>query len=485
MGQGGYLWIVNATTKTLKLTGEHSYQMSCWKFSDIDANSQKRFYIEFDENIFHAHTDDAGEANFQVETTDTSFQLQVRWLQDVGRFLQVNWKSTNTSKFTVFPPPSPKNTIGKLGWIHNGSLCMLIQEKGAPLPSLPAELPELETATNPAVVTGQDGNVLEDQARDVLASLTPIPTANISDEAVAAMKQKMVSIYSPSTTPLAPQWMKYYSDVLGKLTLTEMTLPGTHDSGTYEPVSVFAKCGVQTQDLSLLDQLNRGIRVLDLRIGQNSPGDYIISHDTWRTKYSLSQALQEIKDFINATEKEVIILDFHRFNQLSEERFDYDQLKSQVKSSLKGYYLPVHQGQGKTLSEIWKTSGQRRIVVAWNSARTIDISYMWPGVKQHWYSHADSNDELKSELKKDFTNPPSKTEMWSTCVFVTPCYKFTCLPRFPYTNAENLSPMIDNWFYGCSEWTLKANIISTDFFNLFNNTIQACICASILKAGHV
>ena len=142
MGQGGYLWIVNATTKTLKLTGEHSYQMSCWKFSDIDANSQKRFYIEFDENIFHNHTDDAGEANFQVETTDTSFQLQVHWFHDVGHFLQVNWKSTNTRKFTVFPPPSPNNTIGKLGWIHNGSLCMLIKEKGAPLPSLPAEVPQ-------------------------------------------------------------------------------------------------------------------------------------------------------------------------------------------------------------------------------------------------------------------------------------------------------------------------------------------------------
>ena len=106
------------------------------------------------------------------------------------------------------------------------------------LSSLPAKLPELKIATKPTVVTGQDGNDLEDQARDDLASLTAIPAANISGEAVAAMKQKMASIHSPSTTPLAPQWMKYYSDILGKLMLTEMTLPGTHDSGTYEPVSV-------------------------------------------------------------------------------------------------------------------------------------------------------------------------------------------------------------------------------------------------------
>ena len=328
-------------------------------------------------------------------------------------------------------------------------------------------------------MTVQDGNVLEDQARDVLASLTNIPAANISGEAVAAMKQKMVSIYSPSTTPLAPQWMKYYSDVLGKLTLTEMTLPGTHDSGTYEPVFGLGKPWIQTQDLSLLDQLNRGICVLDLRIGQNSPGDYIISHDKWRTKYSLSQALQEIKSFISTTEKEIVILDFHRFNQIGDQSFDYDQLKSQVKSSLKGYCLPMRQGQGKTLSKIWKTSGQRRIVVAWYSD-TIDTSYMWPGVNQHWYSNANSKDKLKSDLEKDFTNPPSKTEMWSTCVFMTSSWD-----RTPSSNAANLSPVIDNWFYGCSKWTLKANIICTDFFNLYNNTVQACICASILKAGHV
>ena len=261
------------------------------------------------------------------------------------------------------------------------------------------------------------------------------------------MKRKMASIYSPSTAPLAPQWMKYYSDVRGKLMLTEMTLPGTHDSGTYEPVSVIGMPWIQTQNLSLLDQLNRGIRVLDLRIGQNSPGDYIISHDKWHTKYSLSQALQEVKDFISATDKEIVILDFHRFNQIGDQSFDYDQLKRKVKSSLNGYYLPVSQGQGKTLSKKRKTSGQQRIVVAWDS-QTIDISYMWPRVNQHWYSDANSKDKLKSDLEKDFTKPPPKTEMWSTCVFVTPSPT-----RTPRSNAEHLCPTIDNWFYGCSDWT--------------------------------
>ena len=107
------------------------------------------------------------------------------------------------------------------------------------------------------------------------------------------------------------------------------------------------------RSFSLRDQLDLGIRVLDLRIGQNSPGEYIISHDTWRTHYSLSNALREVTDFIRATDKEVVILDFHRFNNLGDGSFDYDKLKSQVQRSLDGYCLPVDQSQGMTFHEIW------------------------------------------------------------------------------------------------------------------------------------
>lgn len=50
--------------------------------------------------------------------------------------------------------------------------------------------------------------------------------------------------------------------------LSEMTIPGTHDSGTYTlgdgPVDSAAKC--QTQ--SIAEQLNNGIRYLDIRLAR-------------------------------------------------------------------------------------------------------------------------------------------------------------------------------------------------------------------------
>ena len=89
---------------------------------------------------------------------------------------------------------------------------------------------------------------------------------------------------------------------------------------TLEPmilhVSDIGSPWIKTQCMSIAQQLHFGIRSLDLRIGQNSPGDYIICHGEWRTNYSLAQALKEVTDFIDNTTKEIVILDFHRFINL-------------------------------------------------------------------------------------------------------------------------------------------------------------------------
>ena len=418
MGQGGYLWIVNATSRSLKLSGARSSQMNSWNFTDISANSQQRFYVEFEESV--VHTDDGGDANYQLEGTDAYFQLQARFNQDArGRQLQVDWSGTDTSQFTVFPPPTSGSTVGSIGWIHNGTLCVLFQEKKIVLPSRPA------------------------------------------------------------LSVLGTQWMRYYSDVIGNLTLTEMCLPGTHDSGTYQPDFPLGREWIRTQSLSLRDQLNLGIRVIDLRIGQNSPGDYIISHDSWRTRYSLGQALKDVTDFILANSKELVVLDFHRFNNLGKGDFDFVQLKAQVKDCLRGLSLPVAGGSGKTLSELWQgvASGQQRVVVTWNDA-SIDSSYMWPGINQHWYSAADGKAKLYAALERDFNTPPSRDAMWSSCVFRT-----VSVLQTPFVNAQELKPDVDNWFHGCADWSLKANILSTDFCPDFNNVIHASICACLVNAG--
>ncbi len=415
MSQLETLWIINATSKNLKLTGVHSTLMNQWSFTDIQAQSQSNFAIEFKQSGSGAKAD----VTFQLEGTNTRFQLQAS--DATGQQLQVDWSSTDPRQYTVFPPLITGATAARVRWLQNGTACVLIQDKPALLPS-PSQLSNLGT-----------------------------------------------------------QWMEHYSDVIHNLTLTEMCIPGTHDSGTYQPDFVLGREWIRTQILSLRNQLNLGIRSLDLRIGQNKPGDYIITHDTWKTKYSLSQALTEVVDFIKATKVEIVILDFHRFNILNKgSSFDFDQLKAQVKSTLGGYFVPAPEGVGKTLFELWHrpNAAQERIIITWNDDGSIDCSYMWPGVDQHWYSTADSQDKLFTSLSTDFTDPPPRDKMWASCVFRT-----ASVFQTPFVNAKDLRGKVDSWFYGCADWSLKANILMTDFCPDYNNVIHAAICASLLNGN--
>ncbi len=435
MGIGGYLWIVNATSRNLKLTYQHSYQMNNWAFKSISPQSMERFYIAYNEtDLVKTHSDDAGEATFQLDGTSDSFQLQARYPYNIGECgLKVDWSGLKSgSRYAVFPPPNQTN-IGELGWSHNGSLSLLIMENGV---------------------------------RNTVSTVLPG-----SDSIVPA-----VSNLPYPETFLYDHWMDYYSDVLGKLTLTEMTLPGTHDSGTAHPKFAPGDWWIRTQSLPLIQQLQFGVRVLDLRIGQNSPGDYLIVHDIWRTSYTLAAALKEITDFVDndATNKEIVILDFHRFVNLGEGSYDYDKLKAQIRSLLNGYILSVQNGQGKPLQTIWQTCGKARVVVAWNTSNP--DSYMWPGVNQHWYSDADSKIKLYNEIKNDMENPPSG--LWAACSFME-----SSALHPPNANAVDTDPTIKQWYFGGSSFCKKANIISADFFREHTNVVQASIIGSLLKAG--
>jgi hypothetical protein len=431
MGIGGYLIIINATGRLLQLLSLHSYQMESWSFNDIPSQSMQRFYIEFGGNKSNASSDDSGEAHFLLEGTNESFVLQVRWPNKSECGLKVDWGNVTSSKYALFPPPSLPSNIGELGWFHNGVLSLLILEKSVKT-SIATEIPG---------------------AASIVAKTSTLPFP---------------------VTPLYSKWMEHYSDLLGKLTMTEMTLPGTHDSGTYKPVNPIGTLWVRTQNIPLSKQLDYGIRVLDLRIGQNSPGDYIITHDVWRTSYSLQEALSEVTQFINSTKMEIVILDFHRFVKLGSDPFDYNQLKDQIHKYLSGYTLPFSEGNGKTLQDIWSTSGTQRIIVAWNTDSP--DSYMWPGVNQRWYQDADSLQKLYEAIKADMGEPP--TGMWATCSFM----KSSALHN-PSSNAIDTDPTITQWYFGGSSFCEKSNIISVDFFEEHSNVVQASIIGSALKAG--
>jgi Phosphatidylinositol-specific phospholipase C, X domain len=66
---------------------------------------------------------------------------------------------------------------------------------------------------------------------------------------------------------LHPDWMGNVVQTRPEITLGEIVLPGTHDSGSYsiDTFNPFSAVG-RTQNVSVIEQLHRGARFLDLHI---------------------------------------------------------------------------------------------------------------------------------------------------------------------------------------------------------------------------
>ncbi|MBV4505124.1 phosphatidylinositol-specific phospholipase C [Pseudomonas sp. BW13M1] len=99
-------------------------------------------------------------------------------------------------------------------------------------------------------------------------------------------------------------WMKSIRD---DVRLSEMALPGTHDSATFD-LSLFPVVNevVSTQALSFDEQLKYGIRVLDLRVRRT--GDALaLHHGPIFLERMLGDALQAIQRFLQANPSETVL----------------------------------------------------------------------------------------------------------------------------------------------------------------------------------
>lgn len=96
-------------------------------------------------------------------------------------------------------------------------------------------------------------------------------------------------------------WMKEVDD---NTLITNMSIPGTHDSGaTHSIFDVAGKC----QDLSIKTQLTIGVRFLDLRL-QLVNNEFKIVHSFVDQKLKFTSVLKDICNFIKQNNSEFLII---------------------------------------------------------------------------------------------------------------------------------------------------------------------------------
>lgn len=95
-------------------------------------------------------------------------------------------------------------------------------------------------------------------------------------------------------------WMR---DVLDDTPVTALSIPGTHNSGCTEGPAGFA----ETQDLDLSDQLDAGIRFLDIRLAL-CEDDLFVHHDVVYMDKSYTDVLVICSNFLKRYPSETILM---------------------------------------------------------------------------------------------------------------------------------------------------------------------------------
>lgn len=441
MGAGFKIQIVNATPHILKKTYAHEYQMEWNPVAQVAPNGFAQFYGEFKETVFSYSIDDAADATYELAGVP-GFAIKIHAKKkgvnnlpspnppsESGYGVLVDWVNVPAGMFVY--PPIDANGQSSVGWIHDG------------------------------VVTIAIGQFAGSSQKKISAYPTPVYGSSGTESDWTALR--------PSVKHWAKTWMEQYQPCIGKLKLTELTLPGSHDAGTYRADGI-TQPWVQTQYLSLLQQLEQGVRAFDVRLMIDGTGDnrFQFCHGDYLTNLSFVDGVQQINNFLDQAGREIVIMDFHRFEGSWSET-DYKDLAALIQRKFSNGRLIPKTMKDTTLDEILAGSG--RVVIGlgeWSNAPKATVQWMeanttfWTNaVEQYWCGTSVTTwgyvKDYMDGVLKNVTAP--KDHLWALMAQYN--YNFSSVGK-----PANIPTELASYFAG--DHGLRANIIDVDWWNRVN-----------------
>ncbi len=158
-------------------------------------------------------------------------------------------------------------------------------------------------------------------------------------------------------------WMAAIDDATP---LWKLSIPGSHDAcALFEPLASTAKC----QNLKLGDQLNIGVRFLDIRCCKKG-SRFWIYHGGVDQRISFSEVIATIKNFLRLNPKETVIMSVKEENSQSGDAF-HTLFDSYVAENPGVFYL------GSAVPTLGTVRGKIVLLRRFNGTGGIDASD-WP-----------------------------------------------------------------------------------------------------------
>ncbi|XP_076287640.1 PI-PLC X domain-containing protein 1 [Lasioglossum baleicum] len=262
-----------------------------------------------------------------------------------------------------------------------------------------------------------------------------------------------------------PTWMKERQSILGARRISQIFLPGTHDSACYveNGRGNFITNSAITQDIDILGQLIHGVRYLDVRVGH-----YPLSDDIWWTNHGplyrsvpLRTVLDQVKQFLNNTE-EIVIMDIREFPIGFNDMATHRRLVSYLEDELQKYFLTNRYGWSATLNDIW-SSGKRLIIGYENTQIVQEHASMWPCVRHQWGNVRTIGNLYRHLNDIENNDSDNRVRPRSAMAELTAGFVDVLSNRLGSLRdmAHRVNANITNWY--STVWQYSANIVAVDF----------------------
>ncbi|XP_029939620.1 PI-PLC X domain-containing protein 1 [Salarias fasciatus] len=281
-------------------------------------------------------------------------------------------------------------------------------------------------------------------------------------------------------------WMSALPEELWDLPLTELAIPGSHDTMSYcldinSPLvrseSDFFRLldglfycitrptifkWATTQDKTIEEQLSMGIRYFDLRIAHkqhDSSSDLYFTHVIY-THLTVLETLFSVATWLNSHPKEIVILACSHFEGMD------DRCHESFVFSLKrlfGSKLCPHQESVLTLRSLWASRYQ--VILSYESPVTERHRELWPAIPYWWANKCTAQGVIDYlDLKKEQGRPEgffvSGLNLTADRQYITKNCKES-LRTLTYSNWEYLRKWVQQQAPGSKADSL--NIIAGDF----------------------
>lgn len=299
-------------------------------------------------------------------------------------------------------------------------------------------------------------------------------------------------------------WMTVLAENIEHKPLNQLFLPGSHDSATYSlentfgkgqdfsekinllkgvgvgfVVSSIAKDWAQAQNRTIYQQLNDGVRYLDLRvIYRDSAKDFYTVHGLYGPRFS--HVLGQINQFLRENPKEILVIqigDLGYMGPPESEAQNHLKLAQLIENSFKNNLISKSEisDASATVSEIWSLGKQVFLIYKDKKiAKTIDgFWHKRTSIDDYW-ANQEQPEALKEKLDKHMAkrkNHDNGTKFFVTQSQMTPSTETIAQGLIPlgkrYRSLKDMAKDTMKYFpKWLDNWSNKnPNIIILDFVN--------------------